>query len=252
MDPQSLPAEPTEYRLSRHALEIGVVGALLFGLAGIFSTVVALANADGSFRHPVAAAVVFGVGWSCLTLLGCWLILAYCRHRLSVGPEMVRVTGCFRTREVRPAAVTRAVWKSLFKGGSLVLYECDSRATIHFGNYTFQERAELIRLFRTALAEHIQEGWKRFQSSCVPPQVDYKELRSKIRGHLRFAVIAWAAAIPAMYVILIWQKLAGGLPNGSWVVVALLPLGIAGAVVGLMWLVARGNLAMARGRQDAG
>jgi len=242
--------EPTEYRLSRHFLELGVVHALLFGLAAILSTAVALSNMDSSFRHPVAAAVIFGGFWSGLTLLSCWLILAYCRHRLSASPKMVRVTGCFGTRAVQLVAVTRAVWKSLFKGGSLVLYERDSRVPIHFGNYTFQERAALIRLFRTALAEHLQEGWQRFQSSCMPPQVEYKELRSKIRGHLRFALIAWAIALAAMYAILICLKLADGLPNGNWVVVALLPLAIMGSFVGLMWLAARGDLASAHSRQD--
>jgi hypothetical protein len=253
MDPQPFPATPTEYRLSRHALEVGVVCAVLFGLAGVLSVAVALSNADGSFRHPVTAAVIFGVFWSCMTLLiSGWLILAYFRYRLSASPEIIRLTGCFRTREVRLTAVTRAVWKSLLSGGSLTLYGHESRLTIHFGNYTFQERAELIRLFRLAVAEDIQEGWARFQSRWTPPQVDYKAFRSKMYGHLRFAVIAWATALPAMYAILIWAKLAGGFPHLSWVAVALLPLAIAGVMVGLMWLAARGDLARARGRQDAG
>jgi hypothetical protein len=110
----------------------------------------------------------------------------------------------------------------------------------------------LIQLFRTALAEDVQEGWERFQSRCMPPQVDYKELRSEMHGHLRFAVIAWAMALPAMYAILIWAKLAGGFPHFSWFVVMVLPLGIVGLMIALMWLAARGDLGRARGRQDAG
>jgi hypothetical protein len=232
-------------------LEVGVGGALLFGLAGIISVAAVLSNADGSFRHPVAEAAVIGGLWSCMILLMCWLILAYYRHRLIANSGMVRVAGCFRTREARLAAVTRAVWKSLVYGGSLALYEHESRLTIHFGNYTFQERADLIRLLRMALGDDVQEGWERFQSRWLPPQVDYKELRSKMHGHLRFAVIAWAIALPVMYAILIWGKLAGGDDHLSWLGVALLPLAIAGVFVGLMWLAARGDLARARGRQDA-
>ena len=83
--------------------------------------------------------LIFGVLWLCPTALGGWLIAAYFRYRLSVSADTIRVTGCFQTRQVRLAVVTRAVWKSLIRGGSLVLYERDSRVTIRFDNHRFQE-----------------------------------------------------------------------------------------------------------------
>jgi len=241
-----------EYRLSRHALEVGVVAVALCSLMGILSITAALLNPDGSFPHPVAAALIFGVLWSCFVLLGVWLILLYFRHCLFVDLTTVRVTGCFVARQVRLANVTHAAWKSFIKHGTLVLKEPSGTVKIGFSNYTFQERLELIHFFREALAGCEQEGWERFESRCMPPQVDYKGLRSQMHGHLRFAAIAWAAATPLMYAILIWVKLAGGLPNGNWFVVAILPLAIAGAMLGIMWLAARGDLARARGRHDSG
>lgn len=252
MTPEEFPTDGREYRLSRHALEVGVVASSLFGFMGILSVIAALSNFDGSFGRPVTAAVTLGLGWSCLALLGGWLILAYARHRLFVDSAIVRVTDCFTTRQIRLANVSRAVWKSFVKNGTLILYENTTIVKIGFGNYTFQERLELIRFFRTALADHSQDGWESFESRCMPAQVDYEEVRSRIHGLLRFAAIAWAVAILPMYAILIWLKLADGLPNGNWFVVAILPLAIAGAILGMMWLAARGDLARARGRQDSG
>jgi hypothetical protein len=249
---EAFPMTGREYRLSKHALEVGVVAVALFGLMGGVSVAAALLNSDGSFRHPLAAAVTFGVGWSCFVLLGVWLILIYSRHRLFVDPKTVRVTGCFASRQVHLANLTHVAWKSFIGHGTLALKDTSNIVKIGFGNYTFQERLELIRFFRKALAGREQDGWERFESRCMPPQVDYKELRSQMHGHLRFAAIAFAAATPLMYAILIWLKLNDGLPNGNWFVVAILPFAISGAILGMMWLAARGDLARARSRDDPG
>lgn len=92
------PPEVGEYRLSRYALESGIVFVSLFGLIGIASTLAALLNIDGSFRYPLITAVVLGVFWSGPTSYGCWLILAYYRHRLILGPQFVRVVNPFYLR----------------------------------------------------------------------------------------------------------------------------------------------------------
>ncbi len=144
-----------EYRLSKHSLEVGLVAVAIFGVMGIVSVTAAILNPDGSFRHPVAAAVAFGILWSCFVLLGVWLILIYARHRLFVDPTTVRVTGCFVSRQVSLAKVTHAAWKSFNKHGTLVLKEPSRVVKIGFGNYTFQERLELIRFFRGGI------GWRR-------------------------------------------------------------------------------------------
>jgi hypothetical protein len=250
MNTGALSISEKEYRLSKSYLEWGLVCALCFGIMGVLTVAAALNNADGSFRHPVAAAIFMGGIWFGLTAVACLLILCYYRYSLIVSRDVVRRTGCFMTREVRLVFVNRADWGSLVKGGTLLLSEDNRRLKIHFANYTFRERAELIEFFRAALPATSQEGWDRFESRCMPPRVEYKELRSQVHRLLRFMVIAWAIALPFMYAIMIWLKLIGGLPNGNWLVVGLFPLGVAGAFVGLSWLAARGDLARARGRGD--
>src|SRR5207249_308707 len=144
--------DETEYRLSKHVLELGVVSALLFGLAGVGSSGVALWNVDGSFPHPIAAAVVCGSFWTLMTVLSGWPILAYARHRLLVGSQFVRIADCFSTRELPLGSITRAVWRPDSTGGSLVLHGAGRSVRVRFSNYTFQECAELIQFFHGALA----------------------------------------------------------------------------------------------------
>lgn len=245
---EAFPISGRQYRLSRHSLEIGLAAVVMFALMGVGSVTAALLNSDGSFRYPAAVAVIFGGFWSCLVLLGVWLILIQSRHGLFVDSTTVRVTGCFTTQQVRLANLTKTTWKSFNKGGSLVLKEHCNIVKIGFGNYTYEERQELIQFFREALAGREQDGWEQFESRCMPPQVDYKELQAQMQGHLRFAAIAFAAAVPLMYAILIWLKLNDGLPKGNWIVVAIFPLAVSGAILCMIWIAARGDLARAKSR----
>lgn len=250
MTSEAAPIAGREYRQSKILLEAGVLFILLFGLLGILCVTTALLNSDGSFRHPIAFAIVFGVICSCGILPGVWAVRFYAHHRLIVDPTSVSVTSCFATRQIYLTNVTHAVWKSLFTGGALVLKAHDNEMKIRLGDYTYQERRELIEFFREALTGRDQDGWERFESRCMPPNVDYNELRKQMRGHLRFAVIAWAIAIPFMYAILIWTKLVDGLPNGNWFFVAVFPLIASGLMTGGMWITARADLARARTRPD--
>lgn len=248
---EGIPAEGMEYRHSKYYLGEGIFGALIFGSVAIVLPVVALLNPGGSFHRPVAAAVTCGLICSFFAGVGCWIIVAYLRHRLFVTREFVRVTDCFRTREVRLASVTHAVWRL---GGVLVLHETNNSAKILFENYTYQEQVDLIQFFRTALAEDTQDGWKPFESRCIPVTVDYEKLKSKMHRTLRFSVIAFGVALPVMYALLIWMKLmsgAGGNWWGSWVVLALVPIGISGAFLGMMWWTACGDVARAKEREPS-
>jgi len=249
---QGFPTTGREYRLSRHVLESGAVTVVVFGLIGIASVTAAILNFDDSFRHPLAAAVFFGAGWSCFVLLGVWQVLAYSHHRLYVDSKIVRTTGCFATSQVFFENVSHAAWKSFTNHGRLVLKEPSSELKIDFGNYSFQERLKLIHFFREALAGRDQQDCEKFESRCMPPEIDYKDLRSQLSGHLRFAAITFVAAIPLMYGILIWLKLNDGLPNGNWLIVASRPVALGGALLSLMWLAARGDLARARDRNKSG
>lgn len=240
--------EGAEYRLSRHVLEIGVACGLLFGSMGIVSVVAALRNADGSFQNPIGAALAFGIGWSCMTLLSGWLVLASLRHRVFIGNDLVREQGCFSTREFQLASIQRAIWKNRLNGGKLILYEAGGKSiAVEFGNYTFRERLELIRFFRDSLATNAQEGWECFETNCLPEIVDYETLRLKMRGYLRFAAIGFAIALPAMYALLVFAKLLNGsADHRSWISVGIAPLGIAGMFLGGMWFTARLDLAKAK------
>jgi hypothetical protein len=173
-------------------------------------------NIDGSFRHPILAAMFLGAFWSLLVLMYCWLILAYCRHRLVASSDSVRVTNCFTYRHAELANVQSAVWRSFPRSGALVLVTESTSVKVYFGNYTVAERLELIQFFRSLLNSDKQVGWIRFSDRCVPTEVDPERQKSEIRRHLSFALVAWVAAMPAMYALLVWHKVAGGLPRRSF------------------------------------
>ena len=236
------------YRHSRHMLEMGLVSVVVFSLMGSASVIVAILNVDGSFRRPLLAACIFGGFWGCLCLVGVWMILVYLRHELHIDSGNVRHRGGLFSGSVCVSRLTAATWKSFTREGSLTLHESSGSVKVAFGNYTYEERRELIRFFREALVACDQQGWEQFEKRCLPPQVEYRVLQKKIRGHLRFAATAFAVATPLMYGILIWQKLNGGLQNHSPGVIVALPLLIATMLLGCMWFAAREDLSRAKTR----
>lgn len=236
------------YRHSQHMLEMGLVSVVIFGLMGVGSVTAAILNVDGSFRNPILAACIFGGFWGCLCLVGLWMILIYYRHELHIDSGNVRHRGGLLIGSVCLSRLTCATWKSFT--GCLTLHDGSGSVKVAFGNYTHEEQRELIRFFREALVDCDQHGWEQFEKRCLPPQVEYRVLQKKIRGHLRFAATAFAVATPLMYGILIWQRLNGGLQNRSPGVIATLPLLIAGMILGIMWFAARADLSRARTRDD--
>ena len=181
MDAHDFPANGKVYRLPKHYLVLGIVCSIFFALMGIVSSVAALLNVDGSFRYPVPTAIVFGCFWSAFTLLGVWLILAYYRESLHVSEEIVRSRTCLRTCEVQLSEVVRATWKSLSKGGGIVLCDLTGKVTIHFGNFTRAEQTELIEFFRKMLKQEVQESWGRFEAYCVPQSASYLQRHERDR-----------------------------------------------------------------------
>jgi hypothetical protein len=75
-----------------------------------------------------------------------------------------------------------------------------------------------------------------------PYHAAYEKLRTDLSGHLRFAVIAWVVALPALYAAIIWSKISGALPNANWWSVALFPVGTMAAMLGGAWLAASSSL----------
>ena len=163
------PGETMCYRLGREELYLGIVCAILFLAVGIGSAFVAYWNIDGSFERPKLSALIFGIFWLCPTLLGLWIILAYFRERLIVSEDAITQRGCFGTKSIAVPEVIRIDWKRLRHGGTIVARSRLSRITIHLGNFTREERDELIAFFHGTFATTIQEGWPRFLEPAAKP-----------------------------------------------------------------------------------
>lgn len=160
-------------------LEMGLVSVVVFSLMGSASVIAAILNVDGSFRRPLLAACIFGGFWGCLCLVGVWMILIYLRHELHIDSGNVRHRGGLFSGSVCVSRLTAATWKSFTREGSLTLHESSGSVKVAFGNYTYEERRELIRFFREALVACDQQGWEQFEKRCLPPQVEYRVLQKK-------------------------------------------------------------------------
>jgi hypothetical protein len=172
-----------EYRLPWQALAVGIICTTFFVLMGIGSSTAAALNVDGSFPFPLTYAIIFGVFWSCMALLGVWLILSHRYYRLYICDHYVRETGCLRTRMIALNDVTRATWGRFC--GRLVLQSHRTKLSVWFQNFGPEERSELIIFFHQRLGEPVQHGWERFAARCIPLLVDLP--RPRQGGHLRVA-----------------------------------------------------------------
>jgi hypothetical protein len=176
--------EATVYRIRNYYLAVGLTCTACFTAFGVVSTLAALWNSDGSFPHPLGFAVLFGVFWSCFSLLGIWLVLAYFRERLFVSDLGIRQKGCFRTRTLQFAQLITARWRTWPQNGSLVLKSPEQRIVVDFDNFQESERIELIEFFRQRLAES-SENWIRFEASYLVPRVVPAQARR--RHHVAMA-----------------------------------------------------------------
>jgi len=170
-----------EFRLPAVYLVFGIGSTTSFLIAAATSSITALSNLGGSFRYPVPTAIGFGCFWFSLACIGGSLILAYWRVRLFVSAQVVRTTGCFRTREVQLADVVRAEWKSWPKRGYLVLHDHAGQLVVDFNSFCGAEQLELIVFLRERLDEHLQEGWERFQSRQIPQSKALQRKRDRER-----------------------------------------------------------------------
>ncbi len=158
------------YRLGRQYLFIGLTGTIFFVAMGVWSVYAAYWNIDGSFPHPELHALLYGVFWLCFTGLGLWIIVAYFRERLFVSASGVTQHACVFRRTMLFSEATQVLWKGVPAAGRVQLRSVKTRITIHLGNFTRQERSELIETFRGAFPEDIQVGWTRFFERLHPLQ----------------------------------------------------------------------------------
>ncbi len=83
------------YRVHNAYLALGLLCTLFFAIMGITSVIAAWWNIDGSFPHPRAFAIVAGIFWSLLVLVGLWIIAFFYRARLVIAQDRVSLRGCF-------------------------------------------------------------------------------------------------------------------------------------------------------------
>jgi hypothetical protein len=136
---------------------------------GVASTLGAYWNIDGSFPRPKLDALICGVIWSSFTLLAVWIIFAYFRERLYLASKTVIQHGIIRSRTIHSEDVVHINWRRWPAGGSIVVQTPSAKIKIELGNYTREEREEIIRFFRERFASELQNNWPRFEARRLSP-----------------------------------------------------------------------------------
>jgi hypothetical protein len=220
------PDQSRVFRVRRYYLTLGVIGACFFAVMGTASFCAAYWNIDESFPNPVLSATMFAVVWGGFFLLSLWIIAAYFRERLGLGPTELTQQGVIRRRAVPYRQITRATWRGGFHNGGLRIRAPHTRLMIYLENFTQDERRIIVDVLRHAVPPEVQEGWDEFRAavdrSAQPPP---KFVSIAIACLLAFA------AMSAVFV-LCWQKGVGR----EWLVAGALCASIA---VWYVWRILR-------------
>jgi hypothetical protein len=173
------PAQVRVFMPPRYYLYLAIGALVLFVGATTGSVWLALPNPDGSFAHPVTAAVVFTCGYGSIALLALYLLVACFRTSVVTTEGVVRINGAFRCRTVVLAEVTRAVWRGWPAGGSLVLYGPTCRVALSFASYRGGQ--QLAGVFRDSLPAEVQHGFGRFEAMNAPHSAAFRRRLEKDR-----------------------------------------------------------------------
>jgi hypothetical protein len=233
------------YRLSKDNLVIGLLLTPYFAAMGVWSSIGAWTNLDGSFPHPKAMAVVLACFWTAWTLLGIYIVFIYFRIRLSINGQFFESVGCFRTRAIDVSSVSRAVWR-WFPIPSVVLYGRGRRLAVSFDNFNSPAKRELINYFRVALPEHVQDGWERFKRRVVqePPGLQNHTTHGQV-GDLSGWCLKLTICLWTMY-LLSWLHVPIQSESLQWVwrafLMSALLVGTLNALIAV-WAILRGHRA---------
>ncbi len=177
------------YRIGRHYLISGVVGAAFFPAVGISSVYAAYWNIDGSFPHPKIHALVHGIFWSGWSVLAVWLIAAYFRVRISITDGAITKQGVFLKHHLLLTDISQVTWKGIPQSGKVILHSSESRVKIDLSDLSQINRTELIRTIRDVCDPALQSGWERFSrlipSGPAPTPADARRT-AKVCGLLFF------------------------------------------------------------------
>ena len=188
---------PKCYRLGRAYLFLGIFSTVLFLAMGVFSVATVYRNVDGSFARPKLEALIFGVSWLCITLLGIWMIVAYSRTRLLVSAQAITQQGCIGRTIIELRNVTQIVWRSSPVGGTVIIRSRLSKIKIRLANFTRTERDELSDFFHDTFDDHIQKGWPRFVAWCYGHTSTAKQ--QAMVGAVTLIVVSLATAVVSVH-----------------------------------------------------
>ncbi|MBN2024270.1 MAG: hypothetical protein JW809_15915 [Pirellulales bacterium] len=181
------------YRIRPYYRNVGFGGAAFFLFMGVASTLFAALNADGSFRHPGLAALLFGVFWSFLFLLGVWTLLVYYRYRLFTNDHAIRQIGVIRDDHVELDWVDELQWRRVPVGGSVRVSGVFGVVKIELNNFSSADRERLISYLRGAVAETRQTGWDEFRA-LFSDSPEKRRRRQRVRVLLFLVLVAHAVA----------------------------------------------------------
>jgi len=162
----SLQPDVRVFSPTRKLLYIALGCLIFFSAMTVSGIYLPLANPDGSFRDPVAWAIIDGCFWGTMTIGAVFLLLAYRRMRVFTSTGLVQVIGVFRIRTIVLSEVTRAVWGRWPAGGTISLRGPAGRVAIEFAMYN--DGKVLAQFFREGLPSAVQERIDRFEAATNP------------------------------------------------------------------------------------
>jgi hypothetical protein len=178
---------------------LSLVCLALFPLIGVGGIALALVNPDGSFARPVLFAIFDGLLFGGWTLLSTYMLVACRWERLYVSSDAVRIVGVFRSKTALFLDITRAVWRSWPRGGSIVLHTEEGSVAIGFASY--EGGKELAVFLRGTLPANVQGNFERYESTNLPESLAFQHLRERnnrtaswilpVCGMALIAIAAW-------------------------------------------------------------
>lgn len=180
------------YRMKRSLRDVGIVGIVCFVGMAILSATVALLNPDGSFKHPMLAAVVFSSGFGLFSLTGWWLLLTYYRYRLLLSSTSIRQVELFRSHAVSIQSIHEAKWRLRPRSGSIAISFPEGKVKIEFDPFTRADRQRIISFLRDQLPAESHRNWEAFHERFLAPNPDRDRQQIRATQILSLVVLAFA------------------------------------------------------------
>ncbi len=140
-----------------------------FSAMGVASAIVGWFDSEPCRRTPTVA--FFSLFWGAWASIAFWTLLACWRGSLTIQGGTVIAQGVVKRKDFKLADLNTAKW-TLGKCGGIKIGDGSKKLWLSFEFFRRNERLWLIRYFRYALPESIQEGWNLF---CYKIAVDLRD-----------------------------------------------------------------------------